>query len=215
MIKTECMVLGELETNCFFVKDDEAGVSFVVDPAEYSDVLEKKINGFGAEKLKYILLTHGHFDHIGGAAALKRRYPDAKIVIGRKESEFTNNDKLNLSKFFGSAVEHFSADLLVEENSELDFGENKIKVIETPGHTKGGVCYILKANIFTGDTIMRQTTGRMDFPTGNSREMFESASKIASLEGDYNLYCGHGRNSTLEFERSHNIAMGSFYDNLY
>lgn len=216
MINVECFPLGELQANCYFVTDDEAKVSFIVDMGAPSALVEDKINTFGAENLKYILLTHGHFDHIGNAAALKKKYPDAKIVIGEADSEFTTNDSLNLSLYFASGLEHFTADILVNDGSKLSFGNSEIEVIATPGHTRGGVCYLIGDILFTGDTIMSRTTGRMDFPTGSSKEMYQSVQRIAAMQGDLRLYCGHGSSTTLEFERKHNIAMGNIsYDDLY
>lgn len=216
MIGIECYPVGVLQANCFFVYDEENGVSLLVDPGAASENLEERINSFGAEKLQYILLTHGHFDHIGNAAALKRKYPDVSIVISEDDSPFTTNDSLNLSVFFGSSADHFTADILVNDGDQLDFGKEKISVIATPGHTKGGVCYRLGSSLFTGDTIMKCTTGRMDFPTGSSAEMFASVKKLAAIPENLKLYCGHGSSSELDYERKHNIAMGNCsYDDLY
>lgn len=216
MIKVKNYTVGGLAANCYFVIDTDAKVSLLIDPGAESLDVEIAVNAFGSDKLQYILLTHGHFDHIGNAATMKKRYPNAKIVIGEQDAPFTNNDSLNLSRFFGEPVEHFNADILVSDGTELDFGTEKITVLSTPGHTIGGVCYIIGNNIFTGDTIMSQTTGRMDFPTGNSHDMFESVQKIAAIPGNLNVYCGHGDSSTLDFEREHNIFMGNVtYDDLY
>lgn len=216
MIKVECFPVGQLQANCYFVTDSEADISLLIDTGAESSKLEKKINEFGAEKLKYILLTHGHFDHIGYTAELKRKYPSAKIVISENEESFLTRDELNLSLYFDDKIEHFKADILVNEGMILDFGTEKIKVLATPGHTVGGVCYIIGNNIFTGDTIMSRTTGRMDFPTGNSHDMFESVKKIAAIKENLNVYCGHGGSSTLDYERKHNMFMGNnTYDDLY
>lgn len=216
MIKVECFPLGELQANCYFVKNTESGISLLIDMGDSSSEVEKRIDEFGAEKLKYVLLTHGHFDHIGNTADIKRKYPDVKIVIGEKDSAFTNNDTLNLSAFFSEKTEHFNADITVNDGDELEFGNEKIKVLSTPGHTRGGVCYIIGDNLFTGDTIMSRTTGRIDFPTGSRGEMIKSVKKIASLDGNFNVYCGHGEQTTLDFERKNNIFMENVnYDNLY
>lgn len=216
MIKVDWFPVGSLQANCYLVTDTEQDVFLLVDTGGKSSELEKRIDESGAEKLKYILLTHGHFDHIGYTAEMKRKYPSAQIVISEIEESFISRDDLNLSVYFGDKIEHFKADILVGDGTVLDFGTEKIKVLATPGHTAGGVCYIIGNNIFTGDTIMSRTTGRMDFPTGNSHEMFESVKKIAAIKENLNVYCGHGENSTLDYERKHNIFMGNCtYDDLY
>ena len=214
MSEIKCFELGALQANCYFVTDgDEA---FVVDPGDRSCQLTDYIDSFGADKLRYIILTHGHFDHIGFAAELKRKYPDSKIVIGEEDSSFTSNDTLNLSLFFGSPTEHFQPDITVSDGDVLTFGNGGITVISTPGHTRGSICLRYGDALFSGDTIMRCTTGRTDFPTGSSMEMFNSAKKLAAIDADLKIYCGHGPQTTLDFEKKHNYAMGTnSYDDLY
>ena len=97
MIEIECYPVGELQANCYYVFDTEQKSGFIVDPGDYSAKLNNRIKKDGEEKIKYILLTHGHFDHIGYTAALKTLCPSAKIVIGKDDSRFTENDVLNLS----------------------------------------------------------------------------------------------------------------------
>ena len=207
MIKIERFVVGEIEANCFFVTDDEENLAFLVDTGDYSFELKKRIKEFGAEKVKYILLTHGHLDHIGYASEMREEFPSAKIVIGKDDAHFTNEDDLNLSSLFGMTFRHFDADILVEDESELAFGSKKIKVISTPGHTKGGVCYIFGDCIFTGDTLFRGCVGRTDFPTSSKEDMKKSLEKLEALDGNYKVYCGHESNTTLDYERKNNIYM--------
>lgn len=207
MIKIERFVVGEIEANCFFVTDDEENLAFLVDTGDYSFELKERIKEFGADKVKYILLTHGHLDHIGYASEMREEFPSAKIVIGKDDAHFTNEDDLNLSSLFGMTFRHFDADILVEDESELAFGSKKIKVISTPGHTKGGVCYIFGDCIFTGDTLFRGCVGRTDFPTSSKEDMKKSLEKLEALDGNYKVYCGHESNTTLDYERKNNIYM--------
>ena len=216
MIKVERFIVGEIGANCYFVSDNEMQVSFLVDTGDYSRKVIERVKEFGEDKLKYILLTHGHFDHIGYASQMREMFPSAKIVIGKYDAHFTNEDDLNLAYHFGLTQEHFDADILVDEGSELDFGTEKIKVISTPGHTKGGVCYILGDSIFTGDTLFKGSIGRTDFPTGNIKEMKKSIERLKALDGDYKIYCGHDDVTTLDFERKNNMYMREdMYDYLY
>ncbi len=214
MPEIKCFELGALQANCYFVTDgDEA---FVVDPGDKSSKLTDCINDFGAEKLRYIILTHGHFDHIGFAAGLKKLYQGASVVIGAADSEFAKNDTLNLSLFFGTPAEHFDPDIIVSDGDTLPFAGGEITVLSTPGHTRGSICLRYGSSLFSGDTIMRCTTGRTDFPTGNGKEMLSSARKLAAIDENLTIYCGHGMQTTLDFERTHNFAMGNnAYDDMY
>ncbi|MBQ9461221.1 MAG: MBL fold metallo-hydrolase, partial [Clostridia bacterium] len=180
------------------------------DPGATSSLLEECIDRFGGEKLKYILLTHGHFDHIAGVAHLKVEYPGAKIVIGEGDKNFTSQDNLNLGYHFGLTCDPFKVDMAVNEGDELPFGSYKVKVLSTPGHTRGGVCYIIGDCIFTGDTLISGTTGRTDFPTGNLHDMYRSMAKLAAIEENYKVYSGHGPESTMELERQYNIYIRKF-----
>ncbi len=210
MLNVKCFPLGELMANCFFVTNEESGVSLLVDPGDVSGSLEECIDRFGAEKLKYILLTHGHFDHIAGVAHLKEEYPDVRIVIGEGDKDFTSKDNLNLGYHFGLSCRHFKPDITVDEGDELPFGSCKIKALATPGHTKGGICYIIDDCIFTGDTLISGTTGRTDVPTGSLHDMYRSMERLAALEENYRVYCGHGPESTMELERQYNIYIRKF-----
>ena len=100
--------------------------------------------------------------------------------------------------------------MTVNEGDELPFGDSSIKVISTPGHTKGGVCYITGGCIFTGDTLISGTTGRTDFPTGSLHDMYNSMSRLASIKENLTVYCGHGQSSTMDIERRYNTYIRKF-----
>jgi len=215
MIKVECFPLGVLSANCYFVYDPDNKVSMLVDTGDSSTVLQARIDSFGGEKLQYILLTHGHFDHIGGTAWFKERYPQVRIVLSEGDLDFPSDQRLNLAHHFDQQIIHFRPDIIVKDGDELPFGKETIRVLSTPGHTRGGVCYLLGEHLFTGDTLISGTTGRTDFPTGNIKAMYRSIERLAALDGDYYVYCGHGEMSTLENERLYNMFMRKyFYDDL-
>lgn len=203
MTEIKSAVFGDLQNNCYILTDKQTGESALIDCTEDSEKMFSFIDG---ASLKYILLTHGHFDHIGGVASVKEKY-GCKAVISQQDSPMTLSSKNSLAAYCGLKQANFTADITVNDGDIITLGNTKIKVMATPGHTKGGVCYIADDNIFTGDTLFFCSCGRTDFPGGSSAEIMQSLKKIASLEGDYNIYPGHDRISTLDFERKNNPYM--------
>lgn len=206
-ISVEKFVLGDLATNTYIVTDEEKGECAVVDPAVESDALLSRLK---EKNVKYILLTHGHFDHIGGAKAVKE-LTNAKVVIHREDEPMLSDCDYNLFQlqYPGKEMPQTSADIITEDGTEIPFGDGTIKVMHTPGHTRGGVCYIFSDDrvIFSGDTLFHLSAGRTDFRGGNSREELRSLMKIGSLEGDYTVYPGHEMSTTLAYERKYNRYM--------
>lgn len=212
-VLTNTYVLGNLSTNTYVVENLNNSECLIVDPALADS---KFVNAIEGKTVKYILLTHGHFDHIGGAKRL-RDMTGAKIVIHNEDAPMLSDAKLSLYslQYPGKGTTPFSADILVNDGDELEFGDTKIKVMHTPGHTKGGVCYILDDDriLFSGDTLFHLSAGRTDFPGGNPREELMSLAKIAALEGDYAVYPGHEASTTLNFERENNRYMRTRFRN--
>lgn len=208
MLQIERFIVSIMQTNCYFVTDEASGLCAVIDPGAYTPGLTQKIKETG-QKLKYVLLTHGHFDHIGKADEI-REQTGAKIVICADEEEFLRNNDLNLSIMVTpSGFDPFEADILLNENGTVHLGETQFRLIKTPGHTSGGACFVADDVIFTGDTLMKGTIGRTDFPTGSYKEMIESLKKLDALEGDYTVYPGHDDKTTLQYERQNNVYMGN------
>ena len=203
MTQIKSITLGELGNNCYLITDQASGLSALVDCTDDSKEMRDFI---GSAKLEYILLTHGHFDHIGGVAAISRDY-GAKVVISAQDASMLSSGKASLSAFFGIKQNKITPDLTVSEGSSLMLGETQIKVLATPGHTKGGVCYLLKDCIFTGDTLFFCSCGRTDFPGGSSKEIMQSLKRLATLEDSLKVYPGHDRTSTIAFEKANNPFM--------
>ena len=207
------MILKELRidswvgdvTNCYIVQDEKSKETMVIDPAGDVDKIVEMLDILNAN-LKYILLTHGHFDHIGGVPEIKEKF-GAKVVISEADSGMLSSGKASLAAFCGINQQNTSADILVAEGSEIMLGKTKISVIATPGHTKGGVCYLADDCIFTGDTLFFCSCGRTDFPGGSAKEIMQSLKRLSALDSALKVYPGHDRFSTIGFEKQNNPYM--------
>ena len=201
--EVKSITLGMMGTNTYLVKD-EKGKAFVVDPAVFDGKLEAFLEKENVNSLEYILLTHGHFDHIMGVKELKEKY-GGKIVIHKKDEIAFTDSTVSLSSRFDSPINcPEKADITVEDGDTLPFSKGEIKVIHTPGHTEGGVCYILENEMFSGDTLFKGSIGRSDFPGGNMLTLVRSVGKLKKLGVNYNVYPGHGDSTTMDYENKTN-----------
>lgn len=194
---------GSMDNNCSLIIDEKTNQSALVDCTEFS---QKLVDMIGDTDLKYILLTHGHFDHIIGARDAKARY-GAKVVISSEDEPMLSSSKLSLAAFCNAPQNDVEADIVVADGDEITLGDTVIKVMSTPGHTLGSVCYIAENCIFSGDTLFYCSCGRTDFPSGSPEQMMSSLQKLKALDGDYKVYTGHNNLTTLDFERKNNPYM--------
>lgn len=194
---------GSMDNNCSLIIDEKTNQSALVDCNDFS---QKMIDMIGDTDLKYILLTHGHFDHIIGVKSVKEKY-GAQVVISKEDEPMLNSSKLSLAVFCNAPQNNVDADIIVKDGDEITLGEIKIKVMATPGHTSGSVCYIAENCIFSGDTLFYCSCGRTDFPSGSPEQMMSSLQKLKALDGDYKVYTGHNNLTTLDFERKNNPYM--------
>lgn len=203
-MKIQTFVLGGVETNCYVVSDEERNCVIVDCDGDGKTLVDYiKENQL---KPQLLLLTHGHFDHTGAVKPLKETYPKLKICISQGDLELLQEPKKSLANLL-SENRVMEADIIVKEGDSLQVGAMKFQVLETPGHTKGGVCYLAEDALFSGDTLFAGDCGRVDLYGGDWGEMQASLRKLALLEGNPAVYPGHGPSSRLEEERRHNQYM--------
>ncbi len=205
----KCVSVGELEANCFVLCDEETKIGAVIDPGEYTEEVKKAIKSSGMERLEYILCTHGHFDHITGVAKIKKEYPHAKICIGKEDSEYLENGLLSLATIFKADFEPCKPDVEFSHGDNFSIGNINVEIHSAPGHTPGGVLYVLKDEkiIFTGDTLFCGSVGRTSFKGGSTMELMKTLLRIKEFADDYVIHTGHGESSTIGYEKRTNIFL--------
>ncbi|MBE5737987.1 MAG: MBL fold metallo-hydrolase [Clostridiales bacterium] len=191
---------GPLRVNTYFLVNDD-NQAIVIDGGENYKKVKQTETDFGFT-IKAVLLTHAHFDHAGNAKKLQD--DGAKVYISKLDAPKLLNED-NLSGDFGRKFDYLTADFTFEDGDLLDVCGIKIKVIATPGHTDGSVCFVVDNAIFTGDTLFDGSVGRTDFKTGNRQDMINSIKKLFNLDGDYSVYPGHDTFTTLDYQRKYNI----------
>lgn len=206
-MKIKCIPCGMLQANCYIVEGENSAV--VIDPGYIEPGLVSYVSE-NKGKIKYILLTHRHFDHTYGAVAL-RKMTDAKIVVSAADECGIYSDELSLAKMvngaYGMADTLARADILVSEGDTITVDELEFKVIETPGHSPGGVCYITDEAVFSGDTLFAGSIGRTDFPFSSHTDMLQALKRLKELPDSYTVYSGHGGVTTIGEEKNNNIFM--------
>ena len=191
---------GYLGVNSYFIIADDKVSAVLIDGGENYQLIKQTEKQLGV-KIKVLLLTHAHYDHVGNAKKLQD--DGVKVFIGKQDAEKLKEGD-NPEKRVGKPFESLTADCMLVDGDILNFFGLRIKVIETPGHTNGSVCYLVDNALFTGDTLFFESIGRTDFATGNSFQMQKSLKKLFSLEGDYKVYPGHADFTTLAHERKYN-----------
>ncbi|AEB10139.1 MBL fold metallo-hydrolase [Desulfobacca acetoxidans] len=199
------MSVGMLESNCYILGDELTREAVVIDPGgdgpDILAVLQQE-----NLKLKIIINTHGHFDHVGANQELKEA-TGAPIAIHTADADMLNQPSAEALFFTGGRLRPSQADILLKEDDILEFGEYQLKVLHTPGHTVGGICLVLQNEpiVYVGDTLFAGSIGRTDFPGGSYNDLIASVrTKIFPLGDHYLVMPGHGPATTVGQERQYN-----------
>ncbi len=199
----ERLTLGGLQTNCYLLADGEAGECAVFDPAAEADRILAAARRHSL-RIKYIILTHVHIDHIMALDELKAA-TGAEIVVHSAEADLLNDSAGTLAQLFAAEPPRSRADTAVSEGDVLRLGKAELKFIHTPGHTVGGMCVLCGDILISGDTLFAESVGRTDFPGGSHAQLMQSINqKLMTLDDDIQVFPGHGPSTTIGHEREHN-----------
>ena len=203
-LQVKCFPHGLYGENTYIATDESTGNKAVIDPGYFGEGVKNEIGS--KENLKYILLTHGHFDHFAELVNYISEYPDAKFVLPEKEVRLFRNCKDN--KYMSYSYPKTTPpdpDIKVSEGDVIKLGDSDIKVIETPGHTAGGASFATDKELFSGDTIFRLSVGRTDLETGDWDTLVSSIRhKLYNLDDETIVYPGHGAATTIGYEKRAN-----------
>lgn len=195
--------LGIYQANCYILYDENTKETAVIDPGGDFPEIKSFIEDNGL-KVKYIIITHGHGDHIGALRELKD-YTDAVVCIHKEDNEMLRNSSMNYTAEMGYPPVEMSADRLLSGGDELMLGDTKLSIIHTPGHSLGGVCIYCEGSLFSGDTLFACSIGRTDLAGGSLDEIIASIKgKLLTLPDDTAVYPGHGPSSTILIEKKRN-----------
>jgi len=205
-MKVQSFVVGALFTNCYVITCEETREAIIVDPG-FDDKREAgkifKVIEENSLKLKYIVNTHGHPDHTCGNGIVKEKF-DVPILIHEFDAYMLGETSRGIAGFF--SFKNFSpkADVLLHDGDTIKFGKSVLKVMHTPGHSRGSISLIGEKEVFSGDTLFMGSIGRVDFPESSEKEMRQSLKKLAYLPDHFVVYPGHGPSTTMGEEKCSN-----------
>ena len=190
------MQVGPIGTNCYILEDDQTNLAAVIDPGDEPELIQEALEKEGVE-VRYLLLTHGHYDHTTAVPALHRVYPQADIYIHQADANGAGSTLFPLT----GEVDDLK---LYDEGDVIRLGDHEIQVLHTPGHSPGSVTLKVEDVLFTGDTLFAGSCGRTDLRGGSYEQIMQSLKRLGELKGDFHVCPGHEATSTLERERRSN-----------
>lgn len=186
-VRMDELTVGPVQTRCYILYNENGKECVVIDPGDEPERIRKKA---GDKRIAAILLTHGHFDHIGGVMPLMTA--ETRLVVHASDEKMLGDPELNSSVYFlRRSITAPAPTDRVKEGDELTIAGLKIKVLHTPGHTPGSVCYLIGNELFTGDTLFDYGWGRTDLPGGNEQDMRASLERIIPMAQEYPIHAGH------------------------
>ncbi|MCL2106870.1 MAG: MBL fold metallo-hydrolase [Oscillospiraceae bacterium] len=202
MLDYICIPVGMIQSNSYVLRDQASGALALIDCGHFNRRVREAVEERGGD-LRFILLTHGHFDHVQGVAEVKQRYPGARVCIGAEDEDYLSGKRQSLPGWSSRHEKACAADQLLRGGDIIALGESRLRVIAAPGHTPGGVCFRAEADglLFTGDTLFRGDCGRVDLPGGDWTTLQATLRALAALEGNDTVLPGHGEASSLAQER--------------
>ena len=195
-MKVKLLRVGPIGTNCYILEDDQTNLAAVIDPGDEPELIQEALEKEGVE-VRYLLLTHGHYDHTTAVPALHRVYPQADIYIHQADANGAGSTLFPLA----GEVDDLK---LYDEGDVIRLGDHEIQVLHTPGHSPGSVTLKVEDVLFTGDTLFAGSCGRTDLRGGSYEQIMQSLKRLGELKGDFHVCPGHEATSTLERVRRSN-----------
>lgn len=202
-MKTACIPVGEFGSNCWLIIDEKTNDAIIIDPSPSIEKIEATLKERNLT-LRYVLLTHGHFDHMTSCDDIRDRLGVPLAVHADDAVCLENSDYNAYRRFMAGDLVYRPADIILHDASVINLKNISVKVMHTPGHTMGSVCYIAEDCIFTGDTLFDRSVGRTDLTGGDDKKLMLSLKRLSSLNGDFRIFPGHGSVTTLDKQRKFN-----------